>query len=167
MTSVSRSARTLACLLLAVSVGLAPVCLGAASAQTVVKAAPVPTEPLTIATQGGLRRFSVEVMRDDAGRSRGLMFRRHMAPDHGMLFDFERNEPVTMWMKNTYLPLDMVFIRPDGTVSRVAADTEPLSTAIIPSNGPVLAVLELNAGTAARLGIKPGDRVEHPMFGKR
>ncbi len=126
-----------------------------------------PTEPLTIATQGGSRHFTVEVMRDDASRSRGLMFRRHMAPDRGMLFDFERSEPVTMWMKNTYLPLDMVFIRDDGTIARVAADTEPLSTAIIPSNGAVLAVLELNAGTAARLGIKPGDKVQHPMFGKR
>jgi uncharacterized protein len=138
-----------------------------AAAQARAEAATGPTEPLTIATQGGARKFSVEVMRDDAGRSRGLMFRRHMASDHGMLFDFERTEPVTMWMKNTYLPLDMVFIRQDGTVARVAADTEPLSTAIIPSNGPVLAVLELNAGTAARLGIKPGDRVEHPMFTKR
>lgn len=166
MICVSRSARFLATLLVT-GIGLAPVATGTAMAQTVVKAAPVPTEPLTIATKGGPRQFSVEVMRDDAGRSRGLMFRRHMAPDHGMLFDFERSEPVTMWMKNTYLPLDMVFIRADGTVARVAADTEPLSTAIIPSNGPVLAVLELNAGTAAKLGIKEGDRVEHPMFAKR
>jgi uncharacterized membrane protein (UPF0127 family) len=84
-----------------------------------------------------------------------------------MLFDFERAEPVTMWMKNTYLPLDMLFIRPDGTVSRIAADTEPLSTAIIPSGGPVSAVLELNAGTAAKLGIQVGDRVEHPLFKER
>ena len=106
-------------------------------------------------------------MRDDAGRSRGLMFRRSMAPDHGMLFDFERDEPVTMWMKNTYLPLDMVFIRPDGTISRIAADTEPLSTTIIPSGSPVVAVLELNAGTAAKLGIKAGDRIEHPLFKAR
>jgi len=69
-----------------------------------------------------------------------------------------------MWMKNTYLPLDMLFIRKDGTVSRIAADTEPLSTAIIASGGPVSAVLELNAGTAAKLGIQSGDRVEHPLF---
>ena len=75
-----------------------------------------------------------------------------------------RSEPVTMWMKNTYLPLDMLFIRKDGTVSRIAADTEPLSTAIIASGGPVSAVLELNAGTAAKLGIQAGDRVEHPLF---
>nr|WP_204165347.1 DUF192 domain-containing protein [Methylobacterium radiodurans] len=124
------------------------------------------TEPLTIATRAGPQRFDVEVMRNDADRARGLMFRRSMAPNHGMLFDFERVEPVAMWMKNTYLPLDMLFIRADGTVARVAADTEPLSTATILSGEPVLAVLELNAGTAARLGIRPGDRVEHPLFRK-
>ena len=123
-----------------------------------------PTEPLSIRSKDGTHRFDVEVMRDDAGRMRGLMFRRTMAPNHGMLFDFERSEPVAMWMKNTYLPLDMVFIRADGTIARVAADTEPLSTAVIPSAEPVLSVLELNAGTAAKLGIRPGDRVEHPLF---
>ena len=90
-----------------------------------------------------------------------------MAADHAMLFDFWRFFPVTMWMKNTYLPLDMVFIRADGTIARVAADTEPLSTAIISSGEPVLGVLELNAGTAAKLGIRPGDRVEHAMFKTR
>ena len=109
----------------------------------------------------------VAVMRTDADRSRGLMFRRTMAPNHGMLFDFERTEPVAMWMKNTYLPLDMLFIRADGTIALVAADTEPLSTAIIQSPEPVLSVLELNAGTAAKLGLKVGDRVEHPLFKAR
>lgn len=138
-----------------------------AAAQAATRPATGPVEPLTIQSRTGPKRFEVEVMRDDAGRSRGLMFRRHMAADHGMLFDFERDEPVTMWMKNTYLPLDMVFIRPDGSVSRIAADTEPLSTAIIPSGSPVVAVLELNAGTAARLGLQAGDRVEHPMFRTR
>lgn len=169
MTRFSRAARFAAHLILAGAciVPAVAVTTGTADAQTVAKAPQVPTEPLTIDTAAGPRRFSVEVMRDDAGRSRGLMFRRHMAPDHGMLFEFDREEPVTMWMKNTYLPLDMVFIRTDGTVSHIAADTEPLSKAIIASNGPVLAVLELNAGTAARLGIKPGDRVEHAMFAKR
>ncbi len=93
-------------------------------------------------------------MRNEADRARGLMFRRSMAADHGMLFDFERVEPVAMWMKNTYLPLDMLFLRADGTVARIAADTEPLSTRTIPSGEPVLGVLELNAGTAARLGLR-------------
>ncbi len=123
-------------------------------------------EPLSIQAKSGMHRFSVEVMRTDADRSRGLMYRRSMAADHGMLFDFERTEPVSMWMKNTYLSLDMLFIRADGLIARIAAETEPLSTAIIPSGEPVLAVLELNAGTAARLGLRTGDRVEHPLFRK-
>jgi uncharacterized membrane protein (UPF0127 family) len=155
------SAAAVACLM----VMAAPV--PAVLAQAPARAAAAAGEPLTIVTKAGPKRFNVEVMRDDAGRSRGLMFRRHMAADHGMLFDFERDEPVTMWMKNTYLPLDMVFIRPDGTISRIAADTEPLSTAIIPSGSPVSAVLELNAGTTAKLGIQPGDRIEHPLFKAR
>ncbi|MXQ12537.1 DUF192 domain-containing protein [Microvirga makkahensis] len=122
-------------------------------------------ESLSIVTQGGQKRsFQVEVARNDADRAQGLMFRRSMAPDRGMLFDFGRVEPVSMWMQNTYLSLDMLFIRQDGTIARIAANTEPLSTRTISSGEPVLAVLELNAGTAAELGIKPGDRVEHPIF---
>jgi uncharacterized protein len=130
---------------------------GAAFAQTF--------EPLTILSQGGQRHsFQVEVARNDADRAQGLMFRRSMPPDRGMLFDFGRVEPVAMWMQNTYLPLDMLFIRPDGSIARIAANAEPLSTRTIPSGEPVLAVLELNGGTAARLGIRAGDRVDHPLF---
>jgi uncharacterized membrane protein (UPF0127 family) len=122
-------------------------------------------EPLAIVLQGGQRQgFQVEVARNDADRAQGLMFRRSMPADRGMLFDFGRVAPVAMWMQNTYLSLDMLFIRPDGTIARIAADTEPLSTRTIPSGEPILAVLELNAGTAARLGIRAGDRVEHPLF---
>ena len=122
-------------------------------------------ESLTIVTRSGQRHsFQVEVARNQNDRAQGLMFRRSMAPDRGMLFDFERVEPVSMWMQNTYLSLDMLFIRPDGTIARIAANTEPLSTRTIPSGEPILAVLELNAGTAARLGIRAGDRVEHPLF---
>jgi len=122
-------------------------------------------ETLSIITQGGQRQtFRVEVARNDADRAQGLMFRRSMPADQGMLFDFGRVEPVSMWMQNTYLPLDMLFIRADGTIARIAANTEPLSTRTISSGEPVLSVLELNAGTAARLGIKAGDRVEHPIF---
>ncbi|WP_457092342.1 DUF192 domain-containing protein [Microvirga sp. P5_D2] len=122
-------------------------------------------EALSIFPQGGQRQsFQVEVARNDADRAQGLMYRRSMPANQGMLFDFGRVEPVSMWMQNTYLPLDMLFVRQDGTIARIAANTEPLSTRTIPSGEPVLAVLELNAGTAARLGIKPGDRIEHPLF---
>jgi uncharacterized protein len=121
-------------------------------------------EPLTIVTASGRHAFSVEVARDDETRAQGLMYRRSLDPDRGMLFDFKRVEPVAMWMQNTYVSLDMLFIRPDGTIARIAANTEPLSTRTIASGEPVLAVLELNAGTASRLGIKVGDRVEHMLF---
>ena len=97
-------------------------------------------EPLAIVSQGGQRHaFQVEVARNDADRAQGLMYRRSMPADRGMLFDFGRVEPVAMWMQNTYLPLDMLFIRPDGTIARIAANTEPLSTRTIPSGEPVLA----------------------------
>jgi hypothetical protein len=125
-------------------------------------------ETLSVASQGGQRQtFRVEVARNDADRAQGLMFRRSMAPDRGMLFDFAQVQPISMWMQNTYIPLDMLFIRPDGTIARVAENAEPLSTRTIPSGQPVLAVLELNGGTAARLGIKAGDRVEHPLFRRK
>lgn len=124
-------------------------------------------EPLTVVSQNGQHVFQVEVARTDADRAQGLMFRRTMEPDRGMLFDFEEVQPISMWMKNTYLSLDMVFIRPDGTIARIADHTEPLSTEVIASGEPVRAVLELNAGTAAKLGIKPGDRVEHTLFKAR
>jgi uncharacterized protein len=122
-------------------------------------------EPLSILTRSGQQHsFQVEVARNDADRAQGLMYRRSMPADRGMLFDFGRVEPVTMWMQNTYLPLDMLFVRADGTIARIAANAEPLSTRTIPSGEPVLAVLELNAGTATRLGIKAGDRLDHPLF---
>ena len=92
------------------------------------------------------------------------MYRRSLAPDRGMLFDFARVQPISMWMQNTYIPLDMIFIRADGSIARIAENAEPLSTRTIPSGEPVLAVLEVIGGTAARLGVKPGDRVEHPLF---
>jgi uncharacterized membrane protein (UPF0127 family) len=121
-------------------------------------------EPLTIVTQSARHPFSVEVARNDAERAQGLMFRRTLAPDRGMLFDFGRVQPIGMWMQNTYIPLDMIFIRPDGSIARIAENAEPLSTRNISSGEPVLAVLEVIGGTAARLGIRSGDRIEHPLF---
>jgi hypothetical protein len=124
-------------------------------------------EALTLVTAKGRHSFQVEVMRTPDQRARGLMFRQHLPRDRGMLFDFERVEPVAMWMQNTYIPLDMIFIRADGTVARVAENTEPLSTRTIPSGEPVLGVLEVNAGVSAEIGLKAGDRVEHPLFRRR
>ena len=94
----------------------------------------------------------------------GLMHRKELAERRGMLFDFKQEQPVSMWMKNTLIPLDMLFIRADGTIARIAANTVPLSTATIPSNEPVLAVLEIAGGAAKRLGIAPGDRVAHSIL---
>ncbi|WID96604.1 DUF192 domain-containing protein [Bosea vestrisii] len=121
-------------------------------------------EPLTIVTASGRHAFQVEVMRTPDQRARGLMHRQFMPADRGMLFDFKQVEPVAMWMQNTYISLDMLFIRADGTVARIAERAEPLSTRTIPSGEPVLSVLELNAGIAEKLGIKAGDKVEHPLF---
>ena len=144
---------------------LAAVALAALAAATFPARAFEPGE-IAIATRDGTRhRFTIELAATPEDRARGLMFRERMAPDHGMLFDFRRVEPVTMWMRNTVLPLDMLFIAPDGRITGIAADTVPYSEAIIPSPGPVRAVLELNAGTARRLGIRTGDRVLHPIFG--
>ena len=123
-------------------------------------------EPLDLVTSKGKVHFSVEVMRNDAERAKGLMFRRFLPDDRGMLFDFSAEAPVMMWMKNTILPLDMIFISKSGEIVTIAENTEPQSERTIPSGGPVLSVLEVNAGTAARLGLKPGDKVLHPLFGK-
>ena len=121
-------------------------------------------ESLDIVTATGPHRFSVEVMRTEAEREKGLMFRKFLPPGRGMLFDFKAERQVTMWMKNTYLPLDMIFIGRDGKVVSVAQNAEPLSEAIIPSQVPAYAVLEVNAGEAAAIGVKPGDAVKNGMF---
>ena len=121
-------------------------------------------EPLDFVTASGTHHFSVEVMRTEAQREMGLMFRRYLPANRGMLFDFKTVQPVMMWMKDTYLPLDMVFVSQKGIVTSIAENTEPLSERIIPSGGPVYAVVELNAGTAARIDLKPGDRVVQAVF---
>ena len=120
---------------------------------------------LLIDGPGEQHRFTIELASTEGERARGLMFRRAMQPDHGMLFDFHRPQPVAFWMKNTPLPLDMLFIDGKGTVLQIAADTEPYSETPIPSQQPIRAVLEVNAGVAKRLGIAPGAIVHHPIFG--
>lgn len=122
-------------------------------------------EPLTIVTATGTYAFQVEIAADPASRERGLMFRRYMRADRGMLFEFPTNEPVSFWMKDTYIALDMLFLAPDGTVTRVAENAEPMSETLIPSGGPCVGVLELDAGLVQRLGVKPGDKVKAAFFG--
>lgn len=124
-------------------------------------------EPLEIATKGGVRVFSVEMARTEEQKTTGLMFRKELAEGQGMLFDFAPEQPISMWMRNTFIPLDMIFIRADGSVLRIAENTTPQSERIISSGGPAKAVLEVIAGTARRYGIAPGDMVAHPLFGKR
>src|ERR1700728_235919 len=99
-------------------------------------------DSLEIVTSTGRHAFQVEIADDDATRERGLMDRRYMAADHGMLFEFDREAPVSFWMKNTYIPLDMIFIAPSGVVTHIAANAEPLSERVIPSGGACIAVLE-------------------------
>ena len=121
-------------------------------------------DDLSIVTASGPHHFSVEVMRTQDELERGLMFRNTMPADHGMLFDFGEPQEVTMWMKNTVLALDMVFIGKNGHIVSIKHDAEPFSLATIPSGGEVLGVLEVNAGTAQRIGAKAGDTVIDPMF---
>lgn len=122
---------------------------------------------LTVVTASGRYKFRVEIARTPAARRQGLMHRKNMAEDAGMLFDYIKPQAVTMWMKNTMMPLDMLFISAEGVVVNMALDTVPGSLETIPSQGSVLAVLELNGGTVSRLGIRSGDRVEHGIFVSR
>jgi len=124
--------------------------------------------PLTITTAGGETvRFRVELALTDAERARGLMYRRAMPADEGMLFDFEGERIVTMWMRNTYIPLDMLFIGADWTIRHIAARTTPLSERTISSTAPVRYVVEINGGLARKLGLAPGDRVSGAALGGR
>ena len=118
-----------------------------------------------VVTAKGRFLFTVEVAETGAQRQQGLQNRKSLAAGAGMLFDYKRVQPVAMWMKNTLIALDMLFIDGAGRVVNVAENTVPLSLATIPSAAPVRAVLEINAGTARRLGIRPGDQVLHPIFG--
>ena len=117
---------------------------------------------VVVHSDNGSHTFSVEIMRSQQERSKGLMFRKILAPDTGMLFDFGDPRPVSMWMKNTYISLDMLFISEKGIVHKIAANTTPHSTEIISSNSQVRYVLEINGGMSAKLGIKVGNRVTLP-----
>lgn len=116
--------------------------------------------PLTIHSAKGAHHFIVEVAATPEEQATGLMNRSAMAPDRGMIFPYAPPQDVAFWMKNTLIPLDMIFIREDGTIARIEANAVPLSLEPVPSLEPVAAVLELNGGRAAELGIAPGDKVE-------
>jgi uncharacterized protein len=128
---------------------------------------PAGQQTIEIASKSGVHVFSVEVADNEAEREKGLMYRKDLPEGRGMLFDFHRDQEISFWMQNTYIPLDMIFIRGDGRILRIAENTEPLSTRLIPSGGPVRAVLEVIGGTARKLGIAPGDRVAAPIFNAR
>jgi uncharacterized membrane protein (UPF0127 family) len=125
------------------------------------------TQPLTIVTKNGKSHaFTVELAVTPRQREQGLMNRREMAPDHGMLFAFGETRQVFMWMKNTYLPLDMLFIGKDGKIRSIKENARPLDESIIDSKGPIDYVLELNGGTVKRLGIRTGNRVQNALMEK-
>ncbi|MGL9617766.1 DUF192 domain-containing protein [Bradyrhizobium sp. U531] len=124
-------------------------------------------QPLEIVTKNGVQVFSVEMATTEEEKQTGLMYRKELADGKGMLFDFNPEQEISMWMKNTYVSLDMIFISASGRVLRIAENTEPMSTKIISSRGPARAVLEVVAGTAQKYGIRPGDRVGHPLFSSK
>jgi uncharacterized membrane protein (UPF0127 family) len=117
---------------------------------------------LDIRSSGKTHRFTVEVARTRQDQQVGLMNRQSLAPDRGMIFPYDPPQPAVFWMKNTLIPLDMIFIRADGRIARIAADTVPLSLDPVPSGEPVAAVLEIAGGRSAELGIRPGDTVDWP-----
>ena len=158
-----RTLRGLAALLVAAAL-LPAASPGAAKAES-PKAETPQAKTLAIRThKGGVVPFTVTVARTQAELETGLMNRTSLAADAGMLFDFGFTQSVAMWMKDTLIPLDMLFIRADGTIAGIAARRVPESLDVIPSPGPVRAVLEINGGAAERLGIATGDRVEFPLF---
>jgi len=127
-------------------------------------AAALPVTTITVDGPKGSNAFKVEVAGDSASQEKGLMFRKTMAPNAGMLFDFHTTVMTSFWMKNTVLPLDIIFVRSDGTISSIAANAVPFSEAAIPSTEAIRAVLEINAGRAKALGIEPGDKVHAAIF---
>ena len=146
---------------------LAAILVIAGCAVASVPAGAASFQPLEIVTKNGVQVFSVEMATTEEEKQTGLMYRKELADGKGMLFDFSPEQQVSMWMKNTYISLDMIFIRADGRILRIAENTEPLSTKIISSGGLAKGVLEVIAGTAQKYGIKPGDRVAHPLFNSR
>ena len=139
-------------LLAAVLVGLLP--LAACSSD----------DRLVAHTATGDYSFTVEVVDTPAARNKGLMFRQSLAKDAGMLFDFKQEQQTAFWMQNTFIPLDMIFIAADGEVKTIHVNAKPHDTTSIPSGVPVQFVLEIPGGRSVEIGLKPGDRIEHPRM---
>ncbi|TFV72119.1 DUF192 domain-containing protein [Bradyrhizobium frederickii] len=146
---------------------LAAILVAAGCAVASAPAGAASFQPLEIVTRNGVQVFSVEMATTAEEKETGLMYRKELADGKGMLFDFSPEQEVSMWMKNTYVSLDMIFIGANGRIMRIAENTEPLSTKIISSKGPARAVLEVVAGTVQKYGIRVGDRVGHPLFGSK
>ena len=127
-------------------------------------AATLREEPLEITTSKATTKFTVEIADTEETRNRGLMYRKSLAPDKGMLFDFKTPREAAFWMRNTLIPLDIIFITQDGRILTIARNAVPHSEVPIPSGGVIRGVLELAGGRAAQLGIYPGDRVKHRIF---
>jgi uncharacterized membrane protein (UPF0127 family) len=125
----------------------------------------LPTATVIIDSDHGPVTFRAEIAADSASQQRGLMYRKRMSANAGMLFDFHRPQYENFWMKDTVLSLDLIFIREDGTISSIAPNAVPFSEVTIPSAEPVRAVLEINGGRAAQLGIEPGQHVHNAIFG--
>lgn len=123
-------------------------------------------EMVEVVTSRGRARFQVEIAATQAEQARGLMFRKSLAPDRGMLFTYKRPQPAAYWMKNTLIPLDIIYIQPDGRILSIVRNARPHDETPLPSGGLVLGVLEIAGGRAAQLGILPGDRVLHRIFPK-
>ncbi len=138
-----------------------PACAQGAAGQPQIE----PLQSLTLATGKGRFRFRVEDAADDGTRETGLMCRTHLGPDRGMLFDFRGpTDGVAFWMRNTLIPLDIVFIRPDGRVLSIARNARPLDETPLPAGGQIRGVLEIAGGRAAQIGLMPGDKVIHRIF---
>lgn len=160
MSAVSLGRRALLSLVFALAAG--------AAAHATCSQAPqsLRTEPMTIQTRHGLAHLTVEIADTPDTREIGLMCRTRLADSRGMLFDFRQVQTVAFWMKNTLIPLDMVFIDADGQVVNVAHEARPMDETPIYSRGPILGVLEIGGGRAAALDIQPGDQVHERIFGK-
>ena len=152
------SRRALLPILVALSAGSSRFSVGADLQQ-------FPTSELTIISTTGPHQFKVELATTTAQMTQGLMFRTSLAPDAGMLFEYQQPTMATMWMRNTLIPLDMLFVDAQGRIVNIHERAVPQSLDVIAAAEPVRAVIELNGGTAARLGIEPGDQVVHPIFG--